>query len=107
MVSFGAKVVDGAATRMSAPMELPRVTEVTEAELAGAGAGSGVGAGAGSVVGGGVIAASSWSFLQPARASVPTSAAAIARLSVLLFIECLRGGNRMRRAPFSRPAAGS
>src|SRR5690606_38654205 len=98
MVSVGAKVVDAVATFMSAPMALPRSTEVTEAELAGAGAGSGMGAGAGSVVAGGVvIAASSWSFLQPARASVPSRAAAIAILSVLWVMECLRDGWGMRR----------
>src|SRR3546814_18631859 len=93
MVSLGAKVVDGAPTFMSAPMVLPRSTAVTEAELAGAGAGSGIGAGTGSVVAGGVvIAASSWSFLQPASASVPSRAAAIAILSVLRVMECLRDG---------------
>src|SRR3546814_12142404 len=87
------KVVDGAPTFMSAPMVLPRSTAVTEAELAGAGAGSGIGAGTGPVVAGGVvIAASSWSFLQPARASVPSRAAAIAILSVLRVMECLRDG---------------
>src|SRR5690606_31994969 len=84
-------------TFMSAPMALPRSTEVTEAELAGAGAGSGMGAGAGSVVAGVVIAASSWSFLQPASASVPSRAAAIAILSVLWVMECLRDGWGMRR----------
>src|SRR5690606_11298295 len=84
---------------MSAPMALPRSTEVTDAELAGAGAGSGVGAGAGSVVaGGGVMAVSSWSFLQPASASVPSRAAAIAILSVLWVMECLRDEWGMRRA---------
>src|SRR3546814_3441471 len=88
MVSLGAKVVDGAPTFMSAPMVLPRSTAVTEAELAGAGAGSGIGAGTGSVVAGGVvIAASSWSFLQPASASVPSRAAAIAILRVLRVME--------------------
>jgi hypothetical protein len=60
---LGANVVDGVATFMSAPTALPRLTEVTEADAAGAGAGSGiVGAGAGSVVAGGAIAASSCFF---------------------------------------------
>src|SRR3546814_19189611 len=78
---------------MSAPRVLPRSTAGTEAELAGAGAGSGIGAGTGSVVAGGVvIAASSWSFLQPASDSVPSRAAAIAILSVLRVMECPRVG---------------
>src|SRR3546814_19801093 len=102
MVSLGAKVVDGAPTFMSAPTVLPRSTAVTEAELAGAGAGSGIGAGTGPVVAGGVvITPSSWSLLQPATASVPRWAEAIAHLSVLRVQVWFRAGtgNALRAGP--------
>ena len=62
-----------AATDLSAAAVLPTVTTMA---LTGAGAGMGsAGAGAGSTAAGGVTTGSSF-FLQPAKATVPTSAAA-------------------------------
>ena len=72
MVSFGAKVLAGVATFMSAPMVLPRSTLVTDA-VAAIGAGAGIGAG--SVAAGGIVVATGSSFfLQPTRATVPSTA---------------------------------
>src|SRR5688572_801754 len=103
MVSLVPKVVIGEATFMSAPTALPRSMLVTDAVAAMAGAG---GMGAGSAAGGGVTAGASF-FLQPARATVQSTATirAWARrlLRFMRWVPCAnsKGGRWSVRGPMS------